>query len=102
MAIPTSEQLLSSYIEALLNPQVVRRALYMVLAERELQEETWGEQNHDFGEWLKILIEEVGEASQASLQTRYGGPKAGTVRAELVQVAAVALAMLECALRKNW
>jgi hypothetical protein len=68
------------------------RASYEVLAETGCQDLKWGK-NRDLPdyEWLAILSEEVGEVAQAALQTQYGGPHAGTVRKELVQVAAVAL-----------
>lgn len=61
-----------------------------ILNERARQDEKWGEQDHDNLYWLAILSEEVGELAEALLcdYTR--------VRPELVQVAAVALAWLEC------
>lgn len=68
-----------------------------VLNERLRQEAKWGEQNHDTLTWLAILGEEVGEANQASLETRYSGKK--TIQdymEEMVQVAAVAQAAVEC------
>lgn len=37
-----------------------------VRAERERQDEIWGEQNHDAFRWLSILTEEVGEVAQAA------------------------------------
>lgn len=67
-----------------------------VLRERQRQNAVWGEQNHDAGTWLAILLEEVGELSEAVLHRRFGGPKAGGIREECVQVAAVALQMVEC------
>jgi hypothetical protein len=38
-----------------------------VWEERERQNEKWGPQHHDIPMWLAILMEEVGEASQAFL-----------------------------------
>ncbi len=73
-----------------------------VLAERERQEEKWGEQNHDPFTYLAILTEEVGELSEAALHSRFGGPEADNIRAEAVQVAAVALAIVECLDRGKW
>lgn len=67
-----------------------------VLNERERQNQKWGEQNHDDGWWTAILAEEVGEAAQAALHGRFGGRAAGTLRDELVQVAAVAVQWIEC------
>lgn len=42
---------------------------------------------------LAALVEEVGELSEALLETRYGGPKGGfhNIRKEAVQVAAMAV-----------
>lgn len=59
--------------------------------ERCKQDEKWGEQNHNPYKWIAILIEEVGEAGQAVLQE-----KPDSYRKELVQVAAVTIAMIEC------
>lgn len=67
-----------------------------MLSERWRQRAKWGEQNHDDSTWALILGEEFGEVQQAILHDRFGGKSAGTVRAELVQVAAVALAWIEC------
>ena len=75
-----------------------------VYQERVRQDEEWGEQNHDPFTYLTILGEEYGEACQAALQTRYGGDKGGIMRLrrELVQVAAVAQAAIECIDRGKW
>ena len=67
-----------------------------IVEERRNQDKKWGEQNHDDYIWHAILTEEIGEVSQAILHDRFGGAAAGTVRTELVQVAAVALAWIEC------
>jgi len=77
-------------------------ALASVLVERCNQDMTWGEQNHDPFTYLAVLIEEVGELSQAALHTRFGGNKATGLRDEAVQVAAVALAIVECLDRNKW
>jgi len=75
-----------------------RRAavLFNILQERTRQNAKWGEQNHGDATWALILSEEIGEVCQAILHDQFGGKAAGTVRAELVQVAAVALAWVEC------
>lgn len=66
------------------------------MRERVRQHERWGNQsNHSNLTWLAILGEEVGEANQAQLHNVFGGRAAGTLRDELVQVAAVALAFIE-------
>ena len=77
------------------------RALNELLQERKRQDAKWGEQNHDDYHWLAILMEEIGEVSQAMLHSRFGGPHAGTERTELVQVAAVAVQWLECMGRRE-
>lgn len=58
--------------------------------ERDKQDQKWGEQNHDGFKWLAILGEEVGECNKAFLE---GDLK--NFREELIQVAAVAVAIIE-------
>lgn len=78
-----------------------------ILNERERQDEKWGEQNHHPMYWLGILMEEVGELAEATNETfldnateiEKGGYK--NMRAEAIQVAAVALEIVEC-LDRNW
>jgi len=71
-----------------------------VFAEREKQDERWGEQNHEPIEWLGILGEEVGEVNKACIETyfHYEGSDSdySEYRKELIQTAAVAVAMVEC------
>ncbi len=62
----------------------------LILSERNKQDIKWGEQNHDIYKWLAILGEEVGEVNKAALEDQYD-----EVIDELVQVAAVAVAMIE-------
>lgn len=73
-----------------------------VIAERQRQDAKWGKQNHDPVYWLGILGEEFGELCQAINETVFdNGPteraKGGYVnmRAEAVQIAAVAVAFVE-------
>jgi NTP pyrophosphatase (non-canonical NTP hydrolase) len=76
-----------------------------VLAERQRQEAKWGEQNHDPFVYLAILHEESGELAQAALKARFEDQAEGArerMRAEAVQVAAVALAIVECLDRGKW
>ena len=85
-------------------PKVNMAVLWDVARERERQDEKWGEQNHDQYLWLAILGEEVGEACQAALNIEfesYEGLEQNRVRVEkyrdeLIQVAAVAVAIVEC------
>jgi len=72
------------------------RAVQDVVTERVAQDKMWGQQNHEPGKWLLILMEEVGEWSQAVLDHGSKGAPKEHIREELVQVAAVALSMLEC------
>lgn len=73
-----------------------------VVAERVRQDSKWGEQNHNPAEWLAVLTEEVGEVAQEVLRARFGGRGLLAYRKELVQVAAVAVAMIECLDRDTW
>lgn len=83
-----------------------RRVLEEVLQERLRQDAKWGVQNHDPPTWLMILGEEVGEVNQAALEYHFhqfdkAAPERGPrtlddYRRELVQVAAVAVSMIEC------
>lgn len=79
----------------------VNECLRLVLLERTRQDGKWGEQNHSPEVWLAILGEEFGEACQAALTDRFIAKSAipsdgaGDLRKEIVQVAAVAIAMLE-------
>lgn len=72
-------------------------ALDSVIEERERQDAKWGEQNHDPTVWVTILSEETGELAQEVLTERVGsaGNGHGDLRSEVVQVAAVAVAMIE-------
>lgn len=78
--------------------KIMTKAWTSVLMERERQDAKWGEQNHSRDRWFTILGEEVGEACEASLEHADM-----SYRAEMVQVAAVALAAIESFDRsKNW
>lgn len=73
-------------------------ALESVLNERKRQDELWGEQNHEPFTWLTILMEEVGEFAHDALGVTFGPPdfsREEHLRAEAVQVAAIALAIVE-------
>ncbi len=67
-----------------------------VRVERKNQDKKWGQQNHDPFTWLSILGEEYGESQKAVLENRYGDMDISEYREELVQVAAVTIAMIEC------
>lgn len=74
----------------------------LVVDERDKQDRKWGPQNHSPIEWMAILVEEVGEAQKEALEHHWAGThypvdefRLLRLRAELVQVAAVAVAAIE-------
>ncbi len=76
-----------------------RDILKHVELERERQDKKWGQQNHNIFKWLTILGEEYGEAckdafdaSQLSADEQFYTPR---IRKELIEVAAVAVAIVE-------
>lgn len=66
-----------------------------VSEERTFQDSKWGLQNHVPYVWLAILTEEVGEVAQEILRSDFAGKSLSAYRAELVQVAAVAVAAIQ-------
>lgn len=66
-----------------------------LVQERNRQDFKFGPQNHPLETWLAILTEEVGEFAQAILHKRFGGDKAAGLEEEVVQIGAVAMAILE-------
>jgi len=88
-------------------------AVKEVAAERERQDAKWGQQNHGLAVWLMILSEEFGEAAreindfhfllEKERNTREYDPTrwaklqelVAKARTELIQTAAVAVAMVE-------
>ena len=67
------------------------KAVELIRLERSRQDAKWGEQRHMPLYWLAILMEEVGELAKVILENDALG-----MRHELVHVAAVAVAWLEC------
>ena len=77
--------------------------LHLVERERERQVKKWGEQNHDIFRWLAILGEECGEADKVALEREYESLVVWTdVEKELIEAAAVILAILDYADRNGW
>ena len=82
----------------------MKKAIEMVIAERERQNAKWGDQsgNHPF-EWMSIIGEEFGELCEAVNETCFKNPthpeRGGNARIlrEAVHVAAVAVAIAEAA-----
>jgi len=70
-----------------------------IYQERQRQLDRWGFQNHKPIEWLSILMEEVGEVSHEALENHftdfYPPHSLDDYRKELIQVAAVCVAMIE-------
>ena len=78
-------------------------ALKTIRAERIRQDRKWGEQNHDPVYWLGIVGEEYGELCKAVIERDGVAPKERyfRMRKELIHVAAVAVAALECLTRNQ-
>lgn len=76
---------------------ISQSVLSKVFKERERQNDLWGTQRHDWGTWLIILMEEVGEVAQAMQTERHWGKPSdkADLQKELIQAAAVAVAMAE-------
>ena len=73
-----------------------RQIIHQILEERKRQDEKWGVQTHAPADWLTILGEEVGEVNKAAYEAKHHTGKIKDYREELIQVAAVAVAMIEC------
>ncbi len=79
--------------------------IYKEITEERLRQDIkWGVQNHNPVEWCAILGEEVGEVNKEALEAHFNLKSHKTInvqnmcdyRKELIQVAAVAIAMIEC------
>lgn len=81
--------------------------LSLITDERRSQESKWGVQNHTPIEWCVILMEEVGEMAKEAHEYHFRGRyykdtgQLERYRKELIQVAAVAVAMLESLYRNE-
>jgi len=72
------------------------KAIYDIHLERERQNERWGGvQDLPSYTYLAVATEELGEVAQAALHDEFGGSHAGTLRTELVQLAAVVVQWIE-------
>jgi len=78
-----------------------KQILFEVAEERKRQDKKWGEQNHKPIEWCAILGEEVGEVNKCVVESKwaidqdYEREQLQEYRKELIQVAAVAVSMIE-------
>lgn len=79
----------------LLGPASLSKALSEIAQERARQDDKWGEQNHNMADYYTILGEEFGEVGKAICEHRLQNKGAAPIRAELIQTAAVAVAMVE-------
>jgi hypothetical protein len=69
--------------------------------ERQAQDKKWGIQNRSNLRWLAILMEEVGELAMCLLNSKHKGHPDYLRNKELIQVAAVCVAWMECLARKG-
>ena len=67
------------------------KVLRAIRDERNYQDTLWGIQNHSPERWVTILMEEVGEVAKAVLENNNS-----EYVDEMIQVAAVVIAALEC------
>lgn len=74
-----------------LRKRKTKKILKEVLNERKNQHRKWGEQNHSPDRWSSIFGEEAGEVHKAICERDWEN-----YREELIQVAAVAVQMVEC------
>jgi NTP pyrophosphatase (non-canonical NTP hydrolase) len=81
---------------------VMKSAIADLMSERARQDSLWGQQDHEAIVWLGILTEEVGELAQQIIESTIFNHRQveeynfESMREEAVQVAAVALALVEC------
>lgn len=91
---------LQEMVSRLLAIKETNSVLSEVQEERRRQDKKWGEQNHTPPEWLSILGEEFGEVCKAVCEAHFSGYESTgnweNYRTELIQLAAVAVAMVEC------
>lgn len=89
---------------SLVDPRHLQVVLQAVAVERARQDDKWGPyQRHDYGTWKAILGEEEGEADREFLRLKFTERQRGEdFRKELVEVAAVVCAMIECGDREGW
>jgi NTP pyrophosphatase (non-canonical NTP hydrolase) len=66
-----------------------------IRAERARQDANWGDQTHSLFVYMTVLAEECGEVARAVHDLRFAGGTRESVREELIQVAAVAVQIVE-------
>lgn len=90
----------------LLHPTLTDKVLSMVRGERKKQDLKWGEQNHDPANYFIILAEEHGEVAKEVVEYTFAQNKRPSMAEfnlveELIQEAAVAVAMVESIIRRQ-
>lgn len=84
-----------------MNTPALDKVLEEVRNERFAQDQKWGTQDHEAAKYLAILGEEFGEAAKEVVEMTFTNSDeqrakhAANLREELVQTAAVAVAMVE-------
>ena len=73
----------------------MQKVFTTIKEERKRQFKKWGVQRLSKFEWITVLSEEVGEAASAAIDDVWGGKDAGKFYNEIIQVAAVAVQILE-------
>jgi NTP pyrophosphatase (non-canonical NTP hydrolase) len=76
-----------------------------IITERQRQDVIHGIDNKNPMEWLAILMEENGEVAECVLDLKFNkrqGKKKTNLREEIIQVAATAVAFVECLDRNEW
>ena len=82
-----------------MNQELQTKILEKIVDERIRQINKWGPQYHDDSTWSMILMEEVGEVAKSIVDSMQKGDRENNLvelKKEIIQVAAVAVAWLEC------
>ena len=85
-----------------MSDDIQRKILNEITDERIRQDAKWGPQYHNDSIWGMILMEEVGEVAQSVVDSMLDEKQhLANIKKELIQVAAVAVAWLECIEKKK-
>ncbi len=86
-----------------MSDRLMNDVLAEVLRERTRQDKKWGEQNHHPMDWLSILGEEFGEVCEAANRAQWDTHVGEfPFRQECIEVAAVAVGIVESLDRGKW
>lgn len=78
---------------------LLNQVLDEIFDERKRQDQKWGIQKHGAYKWLAIIMEELGEASEAALEADACNLSPEEYENELLQTAASCVAAIECSRR---